>query len=383
MTDAYIVDAVRTPAGRRNGGLASVHPLDLAAHALVAVLERSGVDPAAVDHVLLGCVDQIGAQAGGVARLAWLAAGLPTDVPGVALDAQCGSSQKAVHLAVQGVMAGEWDLVVAGGVESMSVVPLQSAVFAGTEAGFGDPFEAQGWRRRFGQQEVSQFRGAELVAEKWAITRATMEAYALESHRRAHEAWEGGRFDAEVAPVAGVTRDEGVRPDTTLEKMASLPALRPGGRITAATASQIADGAAALVLASERAVREHGLRARARVKAMTAVGSDPVMMLDGPIAATTRVLERAGLRAGDIDLFEVNEAFAPVVLAWRHELGVGAERVNVNGGGIALGHPLGATGAKLMTTLLHELERRGGRYGLQTMCEGGGMADATVVERLA
>jgi acetyl-CoA C-acetyltransferase len=382
MADAYIVEAVRTPTGRKGGGLAHVHPADLGAFVLRALLERAQVEPEHVDDVIFGCVDQVGAQSLNLARQAWLTAGLPESVPGTTLDRQCGSSQQAAHFAAQGVMSGTYDLVVAGGVENMTMVPIGASAFVGMQAGLGSPFEAEGWLARYGEQEISQFRGAELIAEEWGLTREELEAYALESHRRATTAWEEGRFDREVVPYDGVTRDEGFRPDASLEKMASL-ALLPGGRVlTAALASQIADGAAALLVASEGAVRRYGLTPRARFHTLAVAGSDPVKMLTGPIPATRKALERAGLAIDEIDRFEVNEAFAPVPLAWARDTGASLERTNVNGGAIALGHPLGATGAKLMTTLLHELERTGGRYGLQTMCEGGGMANATILERL-
>jgi acetyl-CoA C-acetyltransferase len=317
-----------------------------------------------------------------VARTAWLTAGLPEQVPGTTLDRQCGSSQQAVHFAAQAVMSGAQDLVVAGGVEVMSLVPLGSAVTAGIDAGLGHPLHAEGWRARYGDQEVSQFRGAEAIATTWEVSRTDMEAFASTSHRRAATAWTEGRFDREVVAYGEVAVDEGFRTDVSRERMASLDPLAPGGRITAALASQLSDGAAALLLASERAVREHGLTPRARVHAMSVVGSDPITMLTGPIPATRRVLDRGALALDDIDLFEVNEAFVSVVLAWAQDLAADLERTNVNGGAIALGHPLGATGARLMTTLLHELERTEGRYGLQTMCEGGGMANATILERL-
>jgi acetyl-CoA C-acetyltransferase len=382
MAEAYIVEAVRTPAGRKGGGLAAVHPADLAGHVLTEVLRRGGVDPAAVDDVILGCVDQVGAQTFNIARTAWLGAGLPEEVPGTTIDRQCGSSQQALHFAAQGVLAGAYDLVIAGGVEVMSMVPLAGGALAGAAAGYGSPVGGKGWLERYGDQEITQFRGAELMAERWDISREAMERVALASHTRAARAWAEGRFAREVVPYGTVTRDEGFRPDVSMEKMAALEPLRPGGRITAALSSQISDGAGALLLASEGAVRRFGLTPRARVHAMALAGSDPVMMLTAPIPATQRVLKSASLTMDDLDLFEINEAFAPVVLAWQRETGADLERTNVNGGAIALGHPLGASGAKLMTTLLHELERSGGRYGLQTMCEGGGMANATIIERL-
>jgi acetyl-CoA C-acetyltransferase len=380
--DAFIVEAVRTPVGRRGGGLSRAHPADLAAHALTALFERVDVDPATVDDVILGCVDQIGSQGGNVARVAWLVAGLPESVPGTTVDRRCGSSQQALHFAAQGVMAGAYDLVVAGGVEVMTRVPIGSPVKVGAEAGMGAPYEADGWTARYGTQEISQFRGAEMMAERWGFEREDLERYALTSHQRAAAAWDEQRFAREVVAYDGVAVDEGFHRNASLEAMAGLKPLPGRTRLTAAVASQISDAAAALLVASERAVREHGLTPRARVHAMSVVGADPVMMLGGPIPATQKVLNRGGLGIDAVDLFEVNEAFAPVVLAWAAETGAPLTRTNVNGGAIALGHPLGATGARLMTTLLCELERRGGRYGLQTMCEGGGTANATIIERV-
>jgi acetyl-CoA C-acetyltransferase len=336
-----------------------------------------------VDDVVWGCVDTIGPQAGDVGRSCWLAAGLPEEVPGVTIDRQCGSSQQSVHFAAQGVMSGTQDLVVAGGSQHMSALPISSSMLAGREYGFDDPFTGSvGWVKRYGDGLVTQFAGAEMIATQWDISREDMEAFAYESHQRAIRAIDEGRFDREVAPLAGVTHDEGPRRDTTMEKMAGLPALTDGGRLTAAVASQISDGAAALLVASERAVKEHGLTPRARIHTLAVRGEDPIRMLSAPIPATRHALDRAGLTLDDIDLVEINEAFASVVLAWAKDLGADLDRVNVNGGAIALGHPLGATGAKLMTTLLHELERTGGRYGLQTMCEGGGQANVTIIERL-
>jgi len=383
LPEAYIVDAVRTPVGRRGGALAQVHSADLGAHVLAALMDRSGVDPGAVDDVVMGCCDTIGSQAGDVARTAWLVAGLPEHVPGVTIDRQCGSSQQAVHFAAQGVMSGTQDLVVAGGVQNMSAIPISAAMLVGQQYGFTTPFaESPGWQKRYGDQEVSQFRSAEMIAERWDISREDMEAFAYESHQRAIRAIDEGRFGREVEPVGELAVDEGPRRDTTLERMAGLKPLAEGGRITAAVASQISDAASAMLIASERAVQEHGLTPRARVHHLSVRGDDPVWMLTGPIPATRHALERTGLSMNDIDLFEVNEAFASVVLAWAKELGADLGRVNVNGGGIALGHPIGATGTRLMTTLLHELERTGGRYGLQAMCEGGGQANVTIVERL-
>ena len=382
MSQAYIVGAVRTPVGRRNGGLAPVHPVDLGAHVLTELVSRTGIDPAAVDDVIMGCVSQIGPQSIDIARNAWLSAGMPESVPGVTIDRQCGSSQQAVHFAAQGVLSGTQDLVIAAGVESMSQVPMGSNVALPMEKGMAPPF-GQGWLARYGDQEISQFRGAQLMCEKWGIKRRQLEEFALDSHARAIRAIDEGRFESEITAVGEVRTDEGPRRDTSLEKMAELKPLREGWELTAATASQISDGAGGLLIASEEAVRRYGLTPRARIHALAVVGADPVYMLTGPIPATERVLSRSGLGIDDIDVFEVNEAFAPVLLAWSAETGASLEKTNPNGGAIALGHPLGATGAILMTKLLHELERSGGRYGLQTMCEGGGQANATIIERIS
>ncbi|RBQ22032.1 acetyl-CoA C-acetyltransferase [Spongiactinospora rosea] len=381
MAEAYIVGAVRTPVGKKKGGLSAVHPVDLAAHTLRELVERTGVDPAAVDDVIMGCVMQIGPQSVDIARNAWLSAGLPESVAGVTIDRQCGSSQQAIHFAAQGVLSGTQDLVVAAGVESMSVVPLGSSVTIAMQQGMPAPY-GKGWTDRYGTQEISQFRGAELMCEKWGFTREELERYAYDSHQRAAKAIANGHFRTQIAPIAGVEADEGPRPDTTLDKMAGLSTLREDGVITAATASQISDGAGALLIASETAVREHGLTPRARIVTLTLTGDDPVFMLTAPIPATRKALAKAGLSIGDIDVTEINEAFAPVPLAWLRELGADPATTNPNGGAIALGHPLGGTGAILMTKLLHELERVGGRYGLQTMCEGGGQANVTIIERL-
>ncbi|KTR74909.1 acetyl-CoA acetyltransferase [Microbacterium oxydans] len=383
MAEAYIVDAVRSPVGRRGGSLAEVHPVDLGAHSLRALVDRTGIDPGAVDDVILGVIDAIGGQSGNVARTALLAAGFPEHVPGVTIDRQCGSSQQAVHFAAQAVMSGTSDLVIAGGLQNMSQVPLTAAATVGESYDFTTPYaQSPAWTDRYGDQEISQFAGAELIAEKWDISREEMERFALESHRRAALAQDEGRFIREIAPLNGLDHDEGVRRDTTLERMAGLAPLREGGRITAAVSSQISDASSAVLIASGQAVRDHGLSPRARIHQMTVRGDSPILMLTAPIPATKLALERAGMRVSDIDLFEVNEAFAPVVLAWMRELDAPHERVNVNGGAIALGHPIGATGTRLMTTMLNELERTGGRYGLQAMCEGGGVANVTIVERL-
>ena len=383
MAEAYIVDAVRTPVGKRGGGLSTAHPADLGAHVLRATVERNDLDPLAVEDVFFGCVDAIGPQAGDIARTAWLAAGLPEEVPGTTIDRQCGSSQQALHFAAQAVLSGTNDVIVAGGVQNMSMIPIAAAMTVAEQFGFTDPFSgSKGWVDRYGDQEISQFRGAELIAEKWGITREDMEEFALESHTRALRAIDEGRFDTQILPYGEVTTDEGPRRGTSLEKMATLPTLIEGGRLTAAVSSQISDAATAMLVASERAVEEHGLTPRARIHHLSCRGADPVFMLSAPIPATEYALQRTGMSLDDIDLIEINEAFASVVLAWQKETGADLEKVNVNGGAIALGHPLGATGTRLMTTLLCELERTGGRYGMQTMCEGGGQANVTIIERL-
>jgi acetyl-CoA C-acetyltransferase len=383
MPEAYIIDAVRTPVGRRNGSLSPVHPADLGGHALRALVERNGIDPLIVEDVMFGCVDTIGPQAGDIARTCWLAAGLPDEVPGTTIDRQCGSSQQAVHFAAQAVMSGTNEVVVAGGVQNMSQIPISSAMTVAEQFGFTDPFSgSKGWVERYGTQEISQFRSAEMIAEKWDISRRDMEVFALESHRRAVQAIDEGRFEREIVPYGDFTIDETPRRGTSIEKMASLPTLEEGGRLTAAVSSQISDASSAILVVSEGAMKRYGLRPRARIHHLSVRGADPVWMLTAPIPATAYALERTGLSLDDIDLIEINEAFAPVVLAWQKETGADLDRVNVNGGAIALGHPLGATGARLMTTLLCELERTGGRYGMQTMCEGGGQANVTILERL-
>jgi acetyl-CoA acetyltransferase family protein len=384
--EPVIIGAVRTPVGRRNGGLAGLHAVDLGAAALRALVDRSGIDPGRVDDVIMGCVSQIGEQAVNVARNAWLAAGLPEEVPGATIDRQCGSSQQAVQFAAQGIMAGGYDLVVAGGVESMTRVPMGS-----TMSGPGVPFGPT-MNDRYQGRLVPQGISAELVAEKWGLTREEQDAFALRSHQRAAAAQDAGRFDQQLIPVEVpapdgtatlVRADEGIRRDTSMEKLAGLkPAFRPDGQITAGNSSQISDGAAALLLASRAVAERLGLRPQARFVSFALAGVDPVLMLTGVIPATEKVLERAGLRLPDVDVVEINEAFASVVLAWGREVEADWERVNPNGGAIALGHPLGASGARIMTDLVAELARRGGRYGLQVMCEGGGMANATVLERL-
>jgi acetyl-CoA acyltransferase len=385
MPEALIIDAVRTPIGKRGKALRDMHPVDLLGQHIAALLARTGVDPAAIDDVIAGCVGQSGEQSANIARNAWLAAGLPESVPATTIDRQCGSSLQAIHFAAQGVMAGVYDLVIAAGVESMTRVPIGASI----QVGPGTPL-SPGLTTRYGLESgwFDQARGAEWMAREWRFTREDLDRYSLRSHRLAAEARAAGRFTAEIVPVsltdgARFDTDEGIRADTSADQLAALkPAFPDLELITAGNASQISDGAAATLIASPSTAQALGLRPQARFVSFAVVGVDPVTMLTGPIPATRRVLERAGLHVNDIDLFEVNEAFAPVVLAWQKEIGAPWERVNVNGGAIALGHPLGATGARIMATLLHELERRGGRYGLIAICEGGGMANATIIERV-
>ncbi len=387
MTEAVIVDAIRTPGGKRGGMLKDWHPVDLAAEVLKEVVKRNNLDPAAIDDVIFGCVSQTGEQSVNVARNAVLAAGFPESVPGTTIDRQCGSSQQAVHFAAQGVLAGVYDIVIAGGVESMTRVPMGITMQQGPGTAFGPAM-----LERYDHGIVPQGISAELIADKWGITRDEVDQIATDSHARALRATEEGRFDNEIMPIEVknedgtveiMRRDEGIRPGTTPEILAGLkPAFREDGIVTAGNSSQITDGAAAVLIMSREKADELGLRPRARFEAFALAGVDPVTMLTGPIPATHKVLEKAGMAIDDIDRFEVNEAFASVIGAWLRETGADWEKTNVNGGAIALGHPLGASGAKLMTTLLNELERTGGRYGLQTMCEGGGMANATIIERL-
>ena len=385
MANAVIVDAVRTPGGKRGGKLKDWHPVDLAAEVLKEVVKRNNLDPGLIDDVIMGCVSQTGEQSLNVGRNALLAAGFPEHVPGITIDRQCGSSQQAVHFAAQGVMAGVYDIVIAGGVESMTRVPMGITM----QQGPGLPFGPQ-MMERYDNGIVPQGISAELIAEKWDISREEIDQLALDSHMRAMRATEEARFDKEILPIEVknedgsielMTRDEGIRPTTTLEALAGLkPAFKEGGVVTAGNSSQITDGAAAVLVMGEDKAAELGLTPRASFKAFSVVGVDPITMLTGPIPATAKVLEKAGLSLDDIDLFEVNEAFATVISAWLRDTGADWEKTNVNGGAMALGHPLGATGARLMSTLLHEMERRGARYGLQTMCEGGGMANGTILE---
>jgi len=382
MHDAYIVAAVRSPVGKKNGALSLAHPADLGAHVLAALIDRSGIDPALVDDVIFGCVDQIGAQSFNIARTAWLSAGLPESVPGTTVDRACGSSQQALHFAAQAIQSGAQEVVIAGGVEVMSLVPIVSSGTVGAAAGMGEPLGGKGWKKRFGDYEFNQFHAAEKIAAQWGISRPQMDEFALGSHTRALAATSRGDFTDEIAPWDGVSADEGPRADTSLERLAALKPLLPEGVLTAGLSSQISDAAAAIMLASEAVVRREGLVPLARVHTMAVTGSDAHLMLTGPIPATAKVLGKAALTIDDIDAVEINEAFAPVVLAWQKETGADPGRVNPNGGAIALGHPLGATGARLMATLAHHLTRHRLRYGLQLMCEGVGMANAMIIERI-
>jgi acetyl-CoA C-acetyltransferase len=383
VAEAFIVDALRTPTGKRKGALAHVHGADLGAHALKALVARNRVPAEDYDDVVWGCLDAVGPLAGNIGRTCWLAAGLPLHVPGVTIDRQCGSSQQAVHFAAQAVMSGTQDVVVAGGVQTMTQIPISSAFILAKPLGMGDPFSgSKGWVARFGNEPVSQFHGAQLMAQKWQISREDMEAFALASHQRARKAQQEGRFDREIIESFGLKADETVR-DTSLEQMAKLEPLAPGGTITAGVSSQTGDAASAMLIASEKAVKQYGLKPRARIHHLSVYSDDPIMMLSAPIPATKHALKKSGMKLADIDLVEINEAFAPVPLAWLKETGYPHAQTNVNGGAIALAHPLGATGTKLMTTLLHELERTQKRYGLQTMCEGGGVANVTIIERLS
>ncbi|MCC4117567.1 acetyl-CoA C-acetyltransferase [Aromatoleum toluclasticum] len=383
MAEAFIVDALRSPTGRRKGGLAHVHAIDLGAHVLKALVERNAIPAEEYDDVIFGCVDTIGSQAGDIARTSWLAAGLPLNVPGTTVDRQCGSSQQALHFAAQAVMSGTQDVIAVGGVQTMTQIPISSAMLAGQALGFPDPFSgSRGWKARFGDQPVNQFYAAQRIADHWHVTRAEMEAFALESHRRARAAIEAGYFAKEIVPLEGVQHDETPRA-TTLEKMAELEPVAPEfPGITAAVSSQTCDASAALLVVSEAALKRYGLTPRARIHHLSVLADDPIWHLTAPIPATRAALKKTGMTIGDIDRVEINEAFASVVMAWAKETGYDPARTNANGGAIALGHPLGATGARLMTTLLHELERTGGRFGLQTMCEGGGQANVTIIERL-
>ena len=387
MAHAYIVDAVRTAGGRRNGRLSGVHPADLGATVLNAIVDRTGIDPAAIEDVIMGCVGQAGEQSTQVGRNCVLASRLPDSVPAVTIDRQCGSSQQAIQFAAQAVMSGTQDVVIAAGVESMSRVPMGTTLIPGSGT---SPYSAA-VRERYGVEGFSQFTGAEMIAKKHGFTREMLDAYGLESHRRAIAATTGGMFAIEIVPVNITlpdgtpdvhTKDEGIRYDATAQSMAGVRLLMEGGVLTAATSSQVTDGASAVLVVSEKALKEHNLTPIARIVNLTITGGDPVIMLEEPLFATDKALKRAGMSIGEIDLYEVNEAFAPVPLAWLGHTGADPARLNVHGGAIALGHPLGASGTKLMATLIHALRTRGGKYGLQTMCEGGGLANVTIVEAL-
>ena len=389
--NAYIVSAVRTPGGKKNGSLSLWHPADLGAKVLDELVLQTGIDPALIDDVIFGCVDQVGAQSGNVARNAILASSLPESVPGTSVDRQCGSSQQAIHFAIQAVMSGTQDVVIGGGVEIMSMVPIGASIKDGYEAGHGLPFDNEGMKTRYPGIFFSQFTGAELMAEKWNLSRQDLDNFALSSHQKAMLAVEGKYFDREILPIQAknaegksdiIFVDEGIRYDASFEALAGLKTVTEGGVITAGNASQITDGAAAVMVCNDAGLKKIKTDPRARIVAISVVGDDPIMMLGGPIPASHKVLKAAGLNIDDIDLYEVNEAFAPVPLSWAIELKADKEKLNVNGGAMALGHPLGATGAKLMTTLLHELERRDAKFGLQAICEGGGTANATIIERI-
>lgn len=382
MAEAYIVDAVRSPTGRRKGGLAHVHGADLGAHVLKAIVERNGIPDNEYDDVIFGCVDTVGPLAGDIARSAWLAAGLSQEVPGTTIDRQCGSSQQSVHFAAQAIMSGCMDVVVAGGVQTMTQIPISSAMTLASQLGFSDPFSGStGWVERYGAEPPTQFKSAQMIADKWNLSRKDLELFSYESHQRALKAISEGRFDREIIPFGDVTMDETPR-NSSLEKMAELDYLFGCDKVTAAVSSQTCDASSAVLVVSETALKRYNLTPRARIHHMSVRADDPIWMLTAPISATEYALKKSGMSLADIDLVEINEAFASVVLAWLKETGYDHGKTNVNGGAIALGHPLGATGTKLMTTLLHELERTGGRYGLQTMCEGGGQANVTIIERL-
>lgn len=382
MAEAYIIDALRTPTGRRKGGLAHVHGADLGAHVLKSLVEYNKIPDNEYDDVIFGCVDTIGPLAGDIARTAWLAAGLSQEVPGTTIDRQCGSSQQAVHFAAQAVMSGTMDVIAVGGVQTMTQIPISSAMTAAEPMGFTDPFSgSRGWVERYGAEPPTQFKSAQMIAEKWNLSRHDLEVFSLESHNRALRAIAEGRFKREIVPLAGVEHDETPRV-STLEKMAALDFIFGCDRVTAAVSSQTCDAASAMLIVSEAVLKRYNLTPRARIHHISVRAEDPIWMLTAPISATKYALKKAGMTMADIDLVEINEAFACVVMAWLKETGYDHAKTNVNGGAIALGHPLGATGTRLMTTLLHELEHTGGRYGLQTMCEGGGQANVTIIERL-
>ncbi len=383
MAEAYIVDATRSPTGKRRGSLQDVHAADLGAHVIKTIVERNPIPDDEYDDVIFGTIDAIGPLAGDVARTCWLAAGLSEAVPGVTIDRQCGSSQQSVHFAAQAVMAGVNDVVIAGGVQTMSKLPIGCSATAAGGFGFSDPFSGSpGWVNRYGEDPPTQFKGAQMMADRWNLTRDDLEEYSIESHKRADSAIKEGRFEKEISPLEGLSMDETVRAGTTKEQMEQLDTIFGLSKITAAVSSQTCDGSSAILIVSENALKKYNLTPRARIHHMSVRAEDPMIMLTAPIMTTKFALHKANMSINDIDLVEINEAFAPVPIAWLKELDYPHEKINVNGGAIALGHPIGATGTKLMTTLLHELERTGGKYGLQTMCEGGGQANVTIIERM-
>ncbi len=381
MQDAFIVSAVRTPIGKKRGSLSNMHPADLGAVVLLATFDRIDLDPGLVEDVIFGCVDTVGPQAGDIARTCWLAAGLPEHVPGTTVDRQCGSSQQAVHFAAQAIMSGTSDVVIAGGVQNMNMIPISYAMLAGQALGFEDPFSGSiGWLNRYGKKEVSQFNSAQMIAEKWKISRLAMENFAFQSHQKAIHAIENGLFEDEIVSVGDFKRDETPRAETSLEKMASLNPLIDGHDITAAISSQNADASSAILIVSEKMLKEHNLTPLARIAHISVRADDPIWMLTAPMPATEYAVKKSGIKLNDIGLVEINEAFASVAMAWQKEMEYPMNQINVNGGAIALGHPLGATGARLMTTMVHNMKRDNIRYGLQTMCEGGGQANVTILE---
>ena len=381
MQDAFIVSALRTPIGRKKGTLSNMHPADLGAVVLSATFDQVDLDPGLVEDVIFGCVDTVGPQAGDIARTCWLAAGLPEHVPGTTVDRQCGSSQQAVHFAAQAIMSGTSDVVIAGGVQNMNLIPISYAMIAGQALGFADPFSgSKGWVNRYGNREVSQFNSAQMIAEKWNISRLEMENYAYQSHQKAMSAIGKGLFKDEIVSVEGFDTDETPRAETSLEKMASLNPLIDGHDITAAISSQNADASSAILIVSEKILKEHNLTPLARIAHISVRADDPIWMLTAPMPATEYAVKKSGIQLHDIGLVEINEAFASVAMAWQKEMEYPMDQINTNGGAIALGHPLGATGARLMTTLVHNMKRDNIKYGLQTMCEGGGQANVTILE---
>jgi acetyl-CoA C-acetyltransferase len=381
MQDAFIVSALRTPVGKKKGALSNMHPADLGAVVLSATFDQIDLDPGLVEDVIFGCVDTVGPQAGDIARTCWLAAGLPEHVPGTTVDRQCGSSQQAVHFAAQAIMSGTSDVVIAGGVQNMNLIPISYAMIAGQALGFADPFSgSKGWLNRYGNKEVSQFNSAQMIAEKWDISRSEMESFAYQSHQKAMNAINKGLFKNEIVSVGEFSIDETPRAETSLEKMASLNPLIEGHDITAAISSQNADASAALLIVSEKILKEHNLTPLARIAHISVRADDPIWMLTAPMPATEYAVKKSGIKLNDIGLVEINEAFASVAMAWQKEMEYPINQINVNGGAIALGHPLGATGARLMTTMIHNMKRDNIKYGLQTMCEGGGQANVTILE---